>query len=112
MAGTFIASGVLVQVELMIGFCVPPFTRRKDLSHNLAASPPFLTDLLSNILGYRSLLLVICEDSGSILRAGVRALTVGCSRVMHFVEELDELPVCDLLRVVNDLQSLGICGAG
>src|SRR6185369_6946818 len=47
----------------------------------------------------------------AILRAGVRALAVQLRRVVHDGEEdLQDLAVADLLRIVLDLDRLGVSG--
>lgn len=111
MAGTRVPAGVVVEVELVVCLCVPPLASRKNFSNDLVL-PPFLANLLGDILGYRSLLLVVCEDSRSVLRTSIRSLSVGCGRVVHSVEELDKLSVRDLLRIIDDLQCLGVYTIG
>jgi hypothetical protein len=55
------------------------------------------------------LLRIMIEDSTPVLRPGIRALTVRSCRVMHFIEEFEELAVCYLCRVEGNLESFGIC---
>jgi hypothetical protein len=54
------------------------------------------------------LLRIMIENSTPILRPGIRALTVRSCRVMHFIEEFEELAVCYLRGVEGNLESFGI----
>jgi hypothetical protein len=56
------------------------------------------------------LCLVVIEYTTAILRAYIRALSVGRGWIVHLVEELDKLAVRDLLWVVNYLESFCVCG--
>jgi hypothetical protein len=48
-------------------------------------------------------------DGGAVLWAGVWALLVERRGVVHAVEELDELAVCDLGWVEDELGSFSVC---
>jgi hypothetical protein len=51
----------------------------------------------------------VVEDATAVLRAGIRALSVGCRRIVHLVEVLQQCRVGDLGGVKDDLAGLGIC---
>lgn len=97
----------VVQVQLVVGLGVPPATSGQDLCAD-GALPPLLVDLVGDIGGGLALLVVVVKDGAAVLGAHVGALAVLGGGVVHAVEELKQRAVCDLLRVVDDLQSLGV----
>lgn len=109
MRGTLITARVVLKIELVIRFSVPPLTRWNDLCDNLAA-PPLLVGALCDILRNGLLLRRVEEDGAAVLGACVGALVVELRRVVDGVEVLDQLPVRQLLRVEGDLQRFGVCG--
>lgn len=86
----------------------PPLASRRNLSHD-AALPPLLVGLLCHFARNLLLLGVVEVDSGAVLGAGIGALLVECRGVMRLVEEFEELRVCDLCRVENDLRGFSVC---
>lgn len=108
MAGALVATGVFVQILLVVVLGVPPLAGRQDLRHDLAL-PPLLVDLGRDLLGDLGLLVVVREDARAVLRSVVRPLAVRGGGVVHAVEELEELLVGDLGRVVDDLCRFGVC---
>jgi len=92
----------------MIGLRIPPLTSRKHLGSDLAF-PPLLIDLLRDILCNPLLVIIVIEYGTPVLRSDIGALTVRGGRIVHLVEELDELVVCDFLGIVDDLKSFGVC---
>lgn len=108
MAGAFIAAGVLVQVLLVVVFSIPPFSCGQDLRHD-PVLPPLLIDLGSDLLGDLGLFIAVCEDARSVLRSAIRPLAVDCGRVVHAVEELEDLLVGNLGGVVDNLCRLSVC---
>lgn len=105
MAGALVAPGVLAEVQLMVVLGVPPGTRGDDLCDDLALVP-LLIGLLRDLLRDLLLLLVVEVDAAAVVVPRVRALPVQRRRVVHAVEELEELAVRDPARVVVDQQSL------
>jgi len=105
---TLISPRVFIQIQLMISLRIPPLTSRQKLRRNLPRPPPLLLHLLRDLLGRLLLLLVMVEDRAAVLRAGVAPLPVFGRGVVHFVEELEELVVCDLVRVEGYLERLGV----
>src|SRR5258708_14706517 len=103
--------GVQRQVVLMIGLRRIKRFQRADLGHDR-----LLVDLggveLAD-LGLRDLLLFVAggKDGRAILRARVRALTVQLGRIVrHRKKDLQDLAIADFLRVVFDLDGLGVAG--
>lgn len=107
--GALVASGVMVQILLMIILSIPPAPRGRDLGHD-AALVPLLVGLLRHLARHPLLLLAVVVDGAPVLRARVRALPVRRRRVVQPVEELEDLAVGDLRRVVVQLQAFGVCG--
>lgn len=94
----------------MVFLSSPPLSSRRNLSHN-AALPPLLVSLLRHLARNLLLLRVMEVDSGAVLRAGIGTLLVQRRGVVRLVEELEELCVCDLCRVEDDLRGFSICFA-
>jgi hypothetical protein len=107
MTWAFIPARVVVQILLVIILRIPPLTRGQDLSYNLSF-PPLLIRLLRHLPRNSLLFRVMIEDSTPILGSGVRPLAVRSCRVMHFIEEFEELAVCNLRGVEGNLESFGI----
>lgn len=107
-AGALVARGVLVQVLLVVVLGVPPAAGGQDLGDD-AALPPLLADGGRDLAGDALLLGRVREDARPVLRPHVRPLAVGRRRVVHPVEELEELLVRDLGGVVDDLRGFGVC---
>jgi hypothetical protein len=111
LARALVATRIFIQVELMVSLRIPPFTSRENLSGDLAIPPPLLLHFVSDILGNFLLLLIVEEDAAAVLCASVATLPVQGSRVVHFVEELDELAVRDFFGVEYDLERFGVCSS-
>lgn len=89
----------------MVVLGVPPGAGGDDLGHDLALVP-LLVGLLGDLLRDLLLLLVVEVDAAAVVGPRVRALPVYRRRVVHPVEELEELAVRDPGRVVVDQQRL------
>jgi hypothetical protein len=111
MARALVSAWVIVQVLLVVVFGVPPLASRQHLGHN-PVLPPLLVYLGGDLLGDLLLLGVVREDARAVLRPDVRALAVCCGGVVHTVEELEQLLVGDLGRIVDDLRGFGVCLSG
>ena len=109
-ARALVASRVAVQVLLVVLLGGPPLAGRGDLGDD-AAMVPLVVGLPRDLLGPLLLVLVVVVDGGAILGTRVGALAVKGGGVMGAVEELQELAVGDLGRVVEDLYSLGVCSS-
>ena len=79
----------------MVSLGVPPLARRQNLRNNLPL-PPFLICQFRDLPRDLLLFSVMVKDAGAILRATVWTLAVGGGGIVHFVEEFEELAVCDL----------------
>lgn len=90
MRRTLIPPGILIQIQLMISLRIPPLPRRQDFCRHSPLLPPLLLDLLRNLLSLHLLLVVMVEDCGTVLRAGIHALAVLGGGVVHLVEEGEE----------------------
>jgi hypothetical protein len=96
----------------MVSLCIPPIASGDNLGADGAILPPFLLYLLRDLLRDAFLFFVVKEDSASVLRADIRALPVGCRRIMHLVEEFKKLSVRDFFWVEHDLKRLSIYDDG
>lgn len=108
MTRTLVSARVIIQIQLMVLLSVPPLPCGQNLRDN-ATLPPLLVYLLCDFSRLLLLFFIVVEDCRSILRSSVRTLSVRGGGVMHFVEEFDEGAIFDLFRVVDDLESLGVC---
>lgn len=107
MRRALISARVLIQVQLVVCLGIPPFPGWQDLGDH-ASLPPMLIHLLCDAPRLLLLGLVVVENSTSVLRSNVRALTVRGRRVVHLVEEFEDGAVGELLRVVDDLECFGV----
>lgn len=96
-----------VQVQLVVCLRIIPLACRYYLGDNLPLIP-FLVDFLCDVLGNFFLLRIVVEDGTPVLRTVIGALRIRRGRVVHSIEELEQRAVGDLLRVIYDLESLGI----
>lgn len=109
LAGALVTTGILVEIELVVCFCIPPFTRWQDFGNNLATLPPLFANLLSNISCDLLLLFIVIKYATSILGTPIWALLVlGCG-IMHLVEKLKQLAVSNLLRIEDNLECFSVC---
>ena len=105
---TLIARWVLIQIQLVVLFSIPPLTSLNDLRRNWFLVP-FLADLICDIAGDLVLLFAVRENGAAVLGANIRSLSVLGRGVVHAVEKFEELTVGDESRVEGYLQSFGIC---
>lgn len=92
----------------MVHLRIPPLAGRQNLSHHGPLRPPLPADLRRHLARRRLLLRVVVEDGAAVLRAAVRALRVRGRRIVHAVEELEELAVRQLRGVVVHLERFGV----
>lgn len=124
MARTFIATRIVIQVLqgtklafllklssstylLVINLRIPPLSCGQNFCNNLSL-PPLLVYKFGNLFRNALLFWVMVENSWSVLRSSIWALAVWCGGIVHLVEELEELFVCNLFFVVCNLESFGI----
>lgn len=108
LAGAFVTPWVLVQIELVVCFRVPPFTRGKDSSNNLASLPPLFANFLRDVSRYLFLLLVMIKYATSVLRSPIWALLIFGCWVMHLVKELEQLTIGNLLGIEDYLERFSV----
>jgi hypothetical protein len=107
MTWAFIPARVVVQILLVIILRIPPLARGQNFSNNLSF-PPLLIRLLRYLPSNGLLFRIMIENSTPILRPGIRTLAVRGCRVMHFIEEFEELVVCYLRGIEGNLESFRI----
>ena len=107
MTRTFITPSVLVQILLMIILGVPPSARGQYLRNDLSL-PPLLIHQFCNLPRDALLLRRMVKDARSVLRAGIRTLSVRRGGVVHLVKIFEEAAVGDLFRIERNLQCFGI----
>ena len=83
-------SRVLVQIQLMIGLCIPPLSCLQNLRRDLTLLPPLRLYLLRHLLGRLLLFWRVVEDTAAVLSSRVHALAVFGRGIVHFVEEFEE----------------------
>src|SRR5207247_8175700 len=96
----------LLQVLLVVVLGRPEGLRGLDHGHD--RPPPVGLLALPRGLSGRALLLVVDEDDRAVLVTDVPALAVELRRVVLAPEDVEELVVRDPLRVVRDLDHLGV----
>lgn len=93
MRRTLIPPRILIQIQLMISLGIPPLPRLQNLRRDRFPLPPLLLHLPRHLPRLPLLLGRVVEDGGPVLRARVGALPVLRRRVMHLVEECEEIRV-------------------
>jgi hypothetical protein len=56
------------------------------------------------------LFIIVEEDGATVLSTDIRTLSIQSGRVVHFVEEFEELSIGYLFGVKDDLESFSIYG--
>lgn len=103
-ARALVPSGVVLEIKLVVVLGVPPGAGGDDLGDDLPGSAVPLGIGLSSNLARDPLLLGIVEVYGAAVpRADVGSLPIRRRRVVHPVEELQDLPVRQGLGVVEYL---------
>jgi hypothetical protein len=87
----------------------PPFACGNNLGDDGAGVPPLLARLFRHLARDLFLLGVVEVDAGAVLGPNVGALSVQGGRVVHAIEEFDELAIAGDFRVKDELDSLGVC---
>src|SRR5687767_10392760 len=103
-----VADGTLLVEVLVVLLGAVELRRRDDLRDDLSLEPRLLLELAERLEGRLLLLVAAIEDRGAILRAVVAELRVLLERVHVAPEDVEELLVRDLRRVVHDLDRLGV----
>ena len=93
-----------LNIVLVIIFCHVEFVSELNLCCNRLANLFLL--LLYKFLCLLKLIFIYCPNSASILSAIVGTLSVHLGWVMHQEESLEQLPVCNKIRIVNDFDCL------
>ena len=100
-----------VQIVLMVGLRIVEPLQRHDLGDDGAPEHARCLELGDVAVGHALLVGVGIEDGRTVLRAGIRPLPVQFRRVMRDGKEhLQELPVADARRVVENMHRLGMAG--
>jgi len=102
-----ITTGVMVQVQLMVLFRIPPLACWQNLRRNTAL-PPLLVNLVRHVPRNLLLLGIVVKNCRSVLSANIRALAICSRRIMHLIEKFQQVAICDFLGVIDYLQCLGI----
>ena len=107
MRRTFIPSWIVIQIQLVILFSVPPLTSREYFRLNVAF-PPLLVNLSCDISRLLLLLRIVIKDCTSVLCPHVWALSVLRRGVVHLVEEFQQCAVRDFFGVEDDLEGFRV----
>ena len=107
-----VAVGVVLQVVLVLGLGLPERPGRRHLGDDLARPQPGGVHVRDRVLGDALLLVAGVEDRRAVAGPDVVALPVAGARVVDLEEELQQVPVGDLLRVEDDLDGLGVAAGG
>jgi ATP-dependent helicase Lhr and Lhr-like helicase len=100
--------GVAQQVVLVLGLGLPERAGRGHLGDHLAGPQAGRVHVGDGVLGDLLLLVAGVEDGRPVARADVIALPVLRGRVVDLEEELQQVPVGQLVRLEDDLQGLRV----
>src|SRR5215475_457703 len=103
-----IAVGVLFQVVLVLGLGLPEGPRGLNRGDHLARPQAGGVDVGDCVLGDLPLRVAGVEDGRPVAGPEVVALPVERGGVVDLEEELEQVPVGDLLRIEDDLDGLGV----
>src|SRR5215470_11400818 len=103
-----IAVGVLLQVVLVLGLGLPEGPGGLNRGDHLARPQAGGVDVGDRVLGDLLLRVAGVEDGRPVAGPHVVALPVERGRVVDLEEELEQVPIGDLLRVEDDLDGLGV----
>src|SRR6476660_2443251 len=106
MAG--VAVGIAFQVVLVFRFRFPEWSSCGDLRDHLARPQAGGVDISDGLLGDPLLVVAGVEDGRPIACSKVIALAVLRRRIVNLEEELEQIPVRDLLGIEDDLDRLGV----
>src|SRR3954447_26264347 len=98
-----VAARIALEVVLVLRLGLPERDGLADLGHDLAGPQARGVDVGNRVLGDPALLIGRVEDPRGVGGADVVALAVLGRRVVDLEEELEDVPVGDLLRVKDDL---------
>ena len=92
----------------MLGLCLPERAGRSDLRHDPPRPQSRCVHVGDRVLGDSPLLVVVVVDGRAIARAHVVPLTVARRRIVDLEEELEQVPIRDLVGIEDDLDRLGM----
>lgn len=92
----------------MVLLGIPPLASRNDLGRNRLLVP-LLANLIRNFLRNLLLLLAMREDHATVLCTDITALAIQRCRIVHTIEELEELTVAHDGGIKGNLESFGVC---
>src|SRR5438552_16251834 len=95
----------------MIVFRLVERRRRSDLGHDRARKLSARRQLRLRLLGDSLLLVAVIENRRTVLGADVRALTVQRRRIVILPEDVEQLLVRHLRRIVDELNHFGVSRA-
>src|SRR5271166_4533032 len=99
---------VPLEVVLVLGLGLPERAGRRHLGDHLARPKAGRVDVGDRVLGDLLLLVAEVEDGRPVAGPDVVALPVPRGRVVHLEEEVQQVPVGDLVRVEDDLDRLRV----
>src|SRR5438552_1582775 len=106
MAG--VAVRIVLEVVLVLGLGLPEGTRGRNFGDDLARPQSRRLDIRDGVLRRVALRIAGVINAGPIARAPVVALPVERRGVMDLKEELEQLPIAQLVGIENNLDGLGV----
>jgi len=100
--------GIALQVVLVLGLGLPERPGRRHFGDHLARPETGGVDVGDGVLRRPLLRVAEVEDRRTVAGPDVVALPVQRGRVVDLEEELEQVPVGNLVRVEGDLDRLGV----
>src|ERR1051325_178620 len=103
-----VSARIALQVVLVFRLRLPERTGRSHFGYHFTWPQPRGFDVCDRVFGDAPLLVTGVVDGRSIAATHVVALTIAGRRVVDLEEELQNLPVVDLVGIEDELDGFGV----
>ena len=105
---TGVATGIALQIVLVLEFRLPEVTSGNNFRHNPARPKARSIDVGDRVLREATLLVVGVEDRRAVARSNIVTLTIGGRRVVYLEKEFQEISETGLVGIEYDLDRFGV----
>ena len=105
---TGVATGIALQIVLVLEFRLPEVTSGNNFRHNPARPKARSIDVGDRVLREATLLVVGVEDRRAVARSNIVTLTIGGRRVVYLEKEFQEISEAGFIGIEYDLDRFGV----